>query len=353
MSNESGGNGLMIEDKGSLRNDARPKVSVIIVTYKSAGEIPDCIESLLKQSVPVEVFLVDNASPDDTPQMVADYATRFENIHAILNTENMGLAAGNNTPLGKCQGDYVLMLNPDTVLRENSLERMVDFLDRNPDAGVLGPKNLYADGMPLVSAHRHWGLLHVLLWRVIPYRFSRRLYDRLSSYKGQDPLFVSGACLLIRRSIFEQIGGYDPEYFLTVEDVCDLCIRARRTGCRVVFLPDAEVFHFTGRSCVQAPYIVVWHGNRGTVYHFLKHKGIVQALVVSLLLIIAAAARVVIAAILGITKKKYRSVARIYASVFWSLMVRNPIRANTWRLGTSLHESQVCPAPKRDGQRLW
>jgi GT2 family glycosyltransferase len=111
--------------------------------------------------------------------------------------------------------------------------------------------------------------------------------------------------------IYERIGGYDPEYFLTIEDVCDLCIRAKRSGCRVVFLPEAEIFHFTGRSGVQAPYIVVWHGNRGTVYHFLKHKGILQALLVSLLLIGAAAARIAVASILSIAKRQYRDVARI------------------------------------------
>jgi GT2 family glycosyltransferase len=293
------------------------------------------VESVLKQSVPVEVFLVDNASPDATPQMVADYAARYENVHAILNKENLGLAAGNNCPFGSCRGEYVLVLNPDTVLPENSLARMVDFLDRNVDIGVLGPKNLYEDGAPHVSFHRHWGLLHVVVWRMIPYRFPRWLYDHFSSYKRQDVLFVSGACLLVRRSIFEQIGGYDPEYFLTVEDVVDLCIRARRTGCRIVFLPDVEVFHFTGRSGVQAPYLSVWHGRRGTVYHFLKHKGIAQALVVSFLLIISAAARVVTASILGIVSKKYRSVAGMYARVFWDLLVRNPIRVNGWRLSTS------------------
>lgn len=319
----------------SLKRKVRPRVSVIIVTYKSTSELPGCVESLLQQSVPVEVFLVDNASPDNTPQVVAEYAARHENIHAILNQENLGLAAGNNSPLGRCGGDYVLMLNPDTVLRGNCLERMVELLDRNQDVGVVGPKNLYEDGTPHVTAHRHWGVLQVILWRVIPYRVSRQLYDRFSSYSRQDPLFVSGSCLLLRRRIFEQIGGYDPEYFLTIEDVCDLCIRARQTGCRIAFLPDAEVFHFSGRSGVQAPYIVVWQGNRGTVYHFLKHKGVIPALMVTLLLIVAAAARVVIAALLGIVKKRYRNVARIYASVFWNLLVRNPIRGNGLRLSAS------------------
>jgi GT2 family glycosyltransferase len=305
----------------------QPKVSVIIVTYRSATELTACIESLLRQSVRVEIFLVDNASPDTTPNVVTDYAARFENIYAILNKENIGLAAANNSPLGKCKGEYVLILNPDTSCRPDTLERMVDFLDRNSRAGVVGPKNVYADGTPHTSFHRRWGLLHVLMWRVMPYRFVRMLYDRLSFYEAQDVLFVSGACLLVRRSIFEEIGGYDPEYFLTVEDACDLCIRARQTGCTVAFLPDTEVLHMCGRSGNQVPYIAVWQGYRGTIYHFLKHKGMVQALVVSFLLILSSAARVVIAEILGLKKKQYREIARIYARVFWNLLVRNPIRA--------------------------
>lgn len=330
-----------MSDSQRLGNHLQPRVSVITVTYGSSNEIQGCIESLSKQLVPLEIFLVDNASPDNTAQIVTDYAKHFENIHAILNKENIGLAAANNCPLGKCQGDYVLVLNPDTVLREHSLERMVDFLDQNPDVGVVGPKSVYADGRPHTSFHRNWGLLHVFLWRVLPYRLPRSLYDRFSSHKCQDVLFVSGACLLVRRSIFEQIGGYDPEYFLTVEDACDLCIRARKTGCRVVFLPDAEVLHITGRSGVQAPSIVVWHANRGTIYHFLKHKGIIHALLVSFLLVSAAAARVVVAAVLGITTKHHRNVARIYARVFWNLLVRNPIRVKGWRFTSSTPPSGV------------
>jgi N-acetylglucosaminyl-diphospho-decaprenol L-rhamnosyltransferase len=340
MRNESEEN-ISLADSKRFGNDIKPRVSVITVTYGSSNEIQGCIESLSKQSVPLEIFLVDNASPDNTAQIVTDYANHCENIHAILNKENIGLAAANNSPLGKCQGDHVLILNPDTLLRENSLQRMVEFLDQNPDVGVVGPKSVYADGRPHTSFHRHWGLLHVLLWRVLPYRLPRSLYDRFSSLKCQDVLFVSGACLLLRRSIFDQIGGYDPEYFLTVEDACDLCIRARKTGCRVVFLPDAEVLHITGRSAAQAPYIVVWQGYRGTVYHFLKHKGIVQALVVSALLIISSAIRSVTAALLGVTKERYRNVARIYGNVFWSLLVRNPIRVKGWRFTSSMPPSGV------------
>jgi len=324
------------EERRTSPNAVQPIVSVIVVTYCSSDEIPDCAESLLKQSVPIEIFLVDNASPDNTAQLVSDYAARFENVHAILNESNIGLAAGNNIPMGKCRGEYLLMLNPDTLFRNNStLEHLVEFLERNPDVGVVGPKNVYANGEPLGSFERNWGLWQIVKWRVIPNRFPRLLHDRLSSYKTQDVLFVSGSCLLIRRSIFEQIGGYDPEYFLTIEDVCDLCIRVKRTGSRVVFLGEEEVVHLSGRSAAHAPHIGVEHGNRCTVYHFLKHKGLIQALAASFLLLIAAVARVAIAAILGIASERYRNIARTYARVSWSLIVRNPIWSGQSKLSAS------------------
>jgi GT2 family glycosyltransferase len=313
-----------------------PRVTVIVVTYCSSKEFTDCVESVLRQSVPTEVFLVDNASPDKTGQMVVDYAARLENVRAILNQRNLGLAAGNNAALGSCRGDYVLILNPDTLLCENTLSQLVDFLDINQDVGVVGPKNLYADGRPHSSFHKNWGFLHVFLWRILPFRFTRSCYDRFSSYKFQDPLFVSGACLLIRRSIFEQIEGYDPEYFLTVEDACDLCIRARETGCRVVFLPDAEVIHLGGRSAAHAPYVVVWQGYRGTLYHFWKHKGITQALLVLALLLMSSGLRALIAATLGIFNEKYRNIARIYARVCWRLLLHSRMTTMAWRFSSSV-----------------
>lgn len=315
------------------RNVIRPRVSVVVVTYRSSTEIPGCVDSLLKQPVPVEVFLVDNASPDSSPEIIADYASRFDNVHAILNKENLGLAAANNCALGRCQGDYVLILNPDTLVRDDTLQRMVNFLDQNLDVGIVGPQNLYSDGTRHRSFHRRWGLLQVLIWRLLPYRFARSFFDVFSSYRSQDLLFVSGACLLIRQSIFERIRGYDAEFFLTVEDACDLCIRARQTGSRVVFLPEAEVIHFGGRSGVQAPYIVVWEGYRGTVYYFLKHKGIAQAVLVSLLLVVGAGVRSLLAGILGVARRRYRRVGRIYGRVCWDLVTQNPIFVSKLRAG--------------------
>jgi len=329
-------------DMEAQSRNMAPRISVVIVTYRSANELPDCMHSLLHQSVPVEILLIDNASPDATAQMVTDYADRLSNVSAILNHENLGLAAGNNCALGRCRGDYLLFLNPDTVLPVDGLERMIDFLDETQDVGVVGPRCVYEDGRPHVSFHRNWGILHVIAWRLLPYRFVRRLYDRFSRYESQDVLFVSGACLLIRRQIFEEIGGYDPEYFLTVEDALDLCIRAQETGSRIVFFPDSQVVHYTGRSATQAPYLVVWQGIRGTIYHFLKHKGKFQALLISGLLGLSSAARVLVAGIFGIVRPRYRAIARIYAMVLRDLFLQNPIFVRSAATRTTEIES----APK-------
>jgi GT2 family glycosyltransferase len=331
------------------RQSVRPRISVIIVTYCSREEIPACVASLQEQTVPVEIFLVDNASPDDTGLMVTDYAERFDNVHAILNKDNVGLAAGNNAPLGKCQGDYVLILNPDTMVRNDTLARMVAFLDQNPDVGVVGPQSLYSDGTRHTSFHRNWGIGHILLWRILPYRFARSFYDKYSSYKSEDKLFVSGACLMIRRSIYERIGGYDPEYYLTVEDTCDLCIRAREAGGRVVFLPTAEVVHIGGRSGEHAPYLIVWGCYHGSFYHFLKHKGKLQAMVVFLLLLMSSSLRSLIASVMGIFSPKYREIARTYGKVSWNLLVRNPFRAREWSRTVSAFNNSSASARSAQG----
>ena len=111
-SGEPAENDLTQDAETSSRNKERPRVSVIVVTYSSSDEIPDCMESLLKQSTPLEIFLVDNASPDNTGQVVSNYAAQFANVHAILNEKNVGLAAGNNTPMGRCSGGLSTDVEP-------------------------------------------------------------------------------------------------------------------------------------------------------------------------------------------------------------------------------------------------
>ena len=312
--------GCALKETGWLGKGVRPRVSAIVVTDRSAGEIGGCVESLLGQPVPVEVFLlVDNASPDDTPQIVADYAARFEySRHPEPRKYRTG--GGQQCRSGEMSGRLYSHPEPRYAV-PSAYPGVHGGLPRpQPAGGRGGTKKCVFRRPPHTSFHRQWGLLHVLLGRVLPYRLARTLYDRFSSYEHQD-------YRRIRSRVFpDGRGRVRPLYTV------------RLAGSRIVFLPDAEVLHIGGQSAYQVPFITIWQGYRGTIYHFLKHKGLIQALAVSLLLIVSAGARSAIAAVLGVAKKRHRNVARIYGTVFWNLIARNPIRTKGWRFhAATLH----------------
>lgn len=255
----------------SARNPIR--VTIAIVTYCSAAELGPCLDSILSSGVSAKVVVIDNDSTDNTLDLARGYAKRHDNVVALASGGNIGLAAGNNVVMPYIEGDYVLILNPDTVLDPGALASLVAALDRNPRIGAIGPKCVYEDGTPHTSYHHGWGLGHLLVWRLLPYSLTRSLYDRWARYREGEVGFVSGACLLTRAGVFRQIGGYDPRYFLTVEDACDLCLRIRDAGYSTVFYPRAQITHLCGRSGEQVPYLTTLEGYKGDVYHFLKHRG--------------------------------------------------------------------------------
>jgi GT2 family glycosyltransferase len=251
-----------------------PDVSIIIVTYNSEEEISTCLESIYNQdNCNFEIFIVDNASSDKTQEIIKDHANRCPVLRIILNNENYGLAYANNQPLSMSSGRYLLILNPDTVLKTNTISLLTSYLDQQLDIGVVGPKSYFADGSPHVSFHHNWSISHILLWRFGPYGLIRDVYDRLSNYKEGNVLFVSGACLMIRREVFKAISGYDDIFFLAIEDVVDLCIRVKNRKQRVVFYPTAEIIHLGGRSYKAKPYIALYEGCLGSLNFIHKYKG--------------------------------------------------------------------------------
>jgi GT2 family glycosyltransferase len=199
----------------------------------------------------------------------------WNNLKVIYNNENVGLAQANNQPRARVKGEYILILNPDTLISPKAIAEMALYLDNHPDVGVIGPKNLSLDGSPHRSFHRNWDWFHIALWFAAPYRLVRLFYDRLSTYSEQDVFFVSGACLLIRRELFIRLGGYDENFFLAIEDVADLCLRVRRLRYRVVFYPSVEVVHFCGRSWKDPsvkPFVFL-KTTQGHLYYLRKYGG--------------------------------------------------------------------------------
>jgi N-acetylglucosaminyl-diphospho-decaprenol L-rhamnosyltransferase len=230
-----------------------PKLSIVIVSYFVRQEVADCLAELRKSTIPMEVFVVDNASTDGTCEMLAEQYGDWPALTSIRSPTNLGLARANNVPIDRLTGEYTLILNPDTIPTPELLQALVDYLDSHADVGVVGPLSLYADGTPHSSFHHHWTLLHILLWSTVPRRWTSWWYDRPARLlRERDVMFVSGACLLIRTATFKAIGGYDEAYFLAVEDAADLCRRAAATGLRVVYHPQASIVHYGARSSANA-----------------------------------------------------------------------------------------------------
>ena len=302
----------------SVSGVPRVRVTIAIVTYCSRPELPDCLDSILAAQIAAKVIVIDNGSNDGTLDLAKEYASRHRNIVAVASGGNIGLSAGNNLVIPYIEGDYVLMLNPDTVLEPNALASLVAIMDRDPKIGAIGPKCVYEDGTPHTSYHHGWSLWHLVAWRVLPYSFVRKLYDGYARYREAEVGFVSGACLLARSEVFKQIGGYDPAYFLTVEDACDLCERIRARGYKIVFSPRAQIKHLCGRSGEHVPYLTTLEGYKGDIYHFFKHSGRLGGLLAFLIIVVGCLTKLAVTLLKVLLRR--RPIDRQNFGVYWRIL---------------------------------
>lgn len=304
-----------------------PLLSIITVTFNSANEIQDFVDSLDSQQADWELWLVDNASTDDTTRLLATVALADSRTHVMLNSVNVGLAAANNQPLPYLRSRYVAIINPDVVLHPGALGTLAAYLDTHPDVVAAAPINVDEDGTPHSSFHRAWGLRHLLVWRLLPGWLQQWLYGRIRRYDEQNVLFASGACIVTRTEVFAQIGGYDHEYFLTVEDVCDLCIRLRRGDPlqRVVVYPGAKITHLKSRSAVAVPFVTLWYGAYGSIYHFKKHHGLAAGFAAFLIVLLSTCLRTVLAACRSAFDKRHHASLSNNWRVLTRLFQDNPM----------------------------
>ncbi len=309
-------------------SDSHPTVSIIIVTFNSREDILECLNSLdTLGEVSHEIYVVDNASTDGTPEVLRDYASGKENVKLILNSENYGLAFANNQPMQFCRGKYILILNPDTLVHRGAIRAMVDFMERFSSVGVVGPKTLWEDGSPQSSYQHGWTLFHLFIWRLLPTWLPRFTYDRIiSRYRQVRVAWVSGGCLLIRRSLYKDLKGYDTNYFVVIEDVVDLCKRVRQKGFDVVFLPSATITHAGGKSSKTVKGLTAYRIYEGDIYHFFKYGGFLKASLVKFVLMGNSVLRGLVALLLTpLNSQKFADSSRRYFQVA-KLLSRTKIR---------------------------
>jgi N-acetylglucosaminyl-diphospho-decaprenol L-rhamnosyltransferase len=219
-----------------------PPVSVIIVSYNVSDLLADCLRSIegAARDLGGQVIVVDNASTDRTRQMLAD---QFPWVRLVANSTNVGFAAANNQGIRMQDAPYVMLLNPDTIVRGSALQDMRDAMGRHPNIGILGPRILSPDGT-LQSGPLAFPTVKSLLT-------GRMQSDWPQLAPGIiEADWVLGAALMIRREVIEQIGLMDEGYFLYAEEK-DWCYRAKQAGWKVGVLTTAEVVHLGKRSTAQ------------------------------------------------------------------------------------------------------
>lgn len=222
-------------------------LSIVIVSYNTREMLRDCLNALpaATEGLTTETFVVDNVSQDGTVEMVAE---AFPNVRLIANKENVGFSRGNNQALRLSAGQYVVLLNPDTEPEPGSLTTLVRYLETHPDVGAVGPKLLNTDGSLQTNGRRFptpWRefLLHSGLWNLNPGYFDRKLeYGRDDFDKEWETGFLTGACLMTRRNIMEQVGMLDEAFFMFYEEV-EWCWRIHKAGWKIVYVPQARVVH--------------------------------------------------------------------------------------------------------------
>lgn len=234
-------------------------LSIIILNYKTRGLLRQCLKHLAAVSlaIPHEIIVVDNASGDGVFEMLK---TEFSAVKQLALDKNYGYAGGNNAGIKMSQGKYIMILNPDILMMDNSVEKMVSYLDEHQDIAILGPKLLNPDRTLQNSCLRFYKW-YTPIFRRTPLGHNAFGMNELDDFLMKDfdhqtirdVDWLLGGAVMVRREVLEKIGLLDTRYFMYFDDV-DWCRSAWEAGYRVVYFPDSSMIHFHLRESADTPW---------------------------------------------------------------------------------------------------
>jgi GT2 family glycosyltransferase len=245
-------------------------ITLVIVSFNTREILLRCLGSIKKhtQQISYEVILVDNASEDRTIEAVIEL---FPEINVVSNKDNRGFSAANNQGIIESKGRRIALLNPDTLLTENSFKKTIDFMEAHPEFSILGTGIVDENNQPCP----------IRLWEDTPQDAALKimgLYDpsdelkKMGAMRAKEAKVISGCCFIITRDLIESIGLMDENYFLYNEED-DLCRRARKGGKKICFYPETSVQHLHGQSTHQERHRkkVLLESYRSDLYFYSKH----------------------------------------------------------------------------------
>lgn len=255
------------------------RLSIIIVNYNTYSLTKQTIDSVINQcnSFKYEILLIDNASTDGSiRQLKEDFIDQQDFIHIIENNANLGFGKANNIGMKASWGDYILLLNSDTVVVDDCLEKCLDYIEQNEMIGVLGCKVVLGDGSLDHACKRGFPTPKASLYYFLkldkknPKKYG--LYDAL--HLGEDEVgevdALMGAFMLMPRKVLDEVGLFDEDYFMYGEDI-DLCYRIKSAGYKVLYYPEARIIHYKGGSSKKRRTKVIYDFHHAMWIFYRKH----------------------------------------------------------------------------------
>lgn len=283
-------------------------------------------DTLRESNIRYEVFVVDNNSRDKTVEMVS---TEFPGVKLIANSINAGFAAANNQAIREANGQYILLLNPDTIVKQNTIANVLAFFNKNPDAGIVGCKLLNADGSLQPSCMSFPSVLSTFseqfyLYRIFPKSsiWGRPYMTFMDYNQEQEVEVIKGAFLMFRKNLIDQIGLLDERFFVYTEEV-DWCYRTKKAGRNIYYTPVGEVTHLEGKSTgvegqnAGQQNIKMFVELHNTKCQFLdKHYSKPKALIIKLIMLIGVLLRTIFWGTLALITIMSRGKRKIYTNRF-------------------------------------
>ncbi|HKZ22021.1 MAG TPA: glycosyltransferase family 2 protein [candidate division Zixibacteria bacterium] len=262
------------------------ELSILIVTWNSRATIRDCLNSIQNtcQKLDYEVLVWDNVSTDETVRIIQ---TEFPDVQLFRSQKNLGFAEGNNRLIEKTNSDYILFLNPDTVIIDNSVIKMLEYLKSSSSVAALGPKLLYSDSTFQLSYAKFPNLGSEFFTKIYQRSVNQRrslvlTFLENTSAEAKEVDWVSGACMLTRKKVLQEAGKFDENFFLYFEDT-DLCHRMKAKG-KIIYFPEAQVMHVVGSSTKSQNLKTEYHYRRSQLYYYRLHNSRFSNLILKLYL---------------------------------------------------------------------
>jgi GT2 family glycosyltransferase len=254
------------------------KLSIVILCWNDLEVIVNCLQSIYTSThlTEFELIVSDNGSTDGSVEFIRK---RFPRVHVIENGTNLRFAKANNVGIRASKGEYILILNPDTIVHDGTLDKLVMFADQHAEAGAFGCRVLNPDGTyqvsgrPFASLRGEWiAALHL---RPLGYFSDWFLSDSYTGWKGETQRMVdrhSGCFILIRGELLKRLGGFDEQFFYYYEDM-DLCRRIWEAGYSIIYTPEMTITHLGGQSTKRSPMAFQLDSQITRYRYFYKYFG--------------------------------------------------------------------------------